>query len=102
MSEVSETVGEPPRSTELGSSSRSSTCPYCKEAVHQDAHKCPHCQASIDGPPNHGGECPFCKETINLEAVRCRHCKSDLRESPRNEASVHPVTPIARTTSSGC
>ncbi|WP_147256489.1 zinc ribbon domain-containing protein [Pseudonocardia hierapolitana] len=57
-------------------------CPSCKEPVRDGATKCPHCQATIGRPPDHGGTCPICKENINPEAVRCRHCKSDLGRSP--------------------
>jgi hypothetical protein len=87
---------------ETPASARSSTCPFCKEAVRVGATKCPYCQASIDSPPDHGGECPFCKEEIKREAVRCRHCKSDLGGSPPLKVSIYPVPMSARTASAGC
>lgn len=96
MSEDAETAPEAPAST------RSPTCPFCKESVRISATKCPHCQASIEPPPDHGGECPFCKEEINLEAVRCPHCKSDIAGSPPVEVSIQPATTSVHATSAGC
>ena len=93
---------EPQSAAESPASTRSSTCPFCKEAVRPGATKCPHCQASIQSPPDHGGECPFCKEQINTEAVRCRHCKSDLGGSPPVKVSIYPVSMSARAAFAGC
>jgi hypothetical protein len=95
MSENTEAVAD------VAASTRSKACSFCKEAVHIGATKCHYCQASIEEPPDHGGECPFCKQEIHVEAVRCRYCKSDLAVSVPVNASVNLSTVNARATSAG-
>jgi len=61
------------------------TCPLCKEKIHEDAVRCKHCGADIEAArsalPSHEGTCPFCKESINPEAKVCWHCASNVVSS---------------------
>jgi len=49
-------------------------CPSCKEPVHPEATKCPHCAADIVRPKVPQVSCPKCSWYYDADKTGCPHC----------------------------